>query len=237
VYTILKILDKSQVLTFTEKYHKSSRLQFLLSPESVRAFVNKNPVYADIIDFLIRNYTGIHSDKCTIDLGRIAEVLRLSPSVLSDKLEKLSIQGVVDFQYDNFDCQVQYITPREDDFTINKIAKEVKSFIKYRDKKLSKVVRFVEDDTSCKSQQLLAYFGEESERCGVCSVCRSTSKKVPKETLESRVLNLLRATPLYSREIEMSLLCEQGELITTLHRLMKTKKIALQSNNRYKIRD
>jgi ATP-dependent DNA helicase RecQ len=42
--------------------------------------------------------------------------------------------------------------------------------------RLSKMIEYAESDNRCRSVTILDYFGEESDRCGMCDVCRERNE-------------------------------------------------------------
>ncbi|HUT43463.1 MAG TPA: RecQ family zinc-binding domain-containing protein, partial [Desulfobacterales bacterium] len=42
--------------------------------------------------------------------------------------------------------------------------------------RLNKMIDYADYDTRCRSVYLLDYFGEESDRCGICDVCRERNE-------------------------------------------------------------
>ncbi|HQG37196.1 MAG TPA: RecQ family zinc-binding domain-containing protein, partial [Bacteroidales bacterium] len=42
--------------------------------------------------------------------------------------------------------------------------------------RLEKMLEYAESETRCRSVMLLEYFGEESDRCGICDVCRKRNE-------------------------------------------------------------
>jgi ATP-dependent DNA helicase RecQ len=43
-------------------------------------------------------------------------------------------------------------------------------------KRLDKMIEYAESNNRCRSVILLDYFGEESDRCGICDVCRERNE-------------------------------------------------------------
>ena len=44
--------------------------------------------------------------------------------------------------------------------------------------KMESVISYIEENTICRTQQLLSYFGEENNyKCGKCDICVESKKK------------------------------------------------------------
>ena len=42
--------------------------------------------------------------------------------------------------------------------------------------RLNKMIDYAESENRCRSTTILEYFGEESDRCGICDVCRKRNE-------------------------------------------------------------
>ena len=42
--------------------------------------------------------------------------------------------------------------------------------------RLNKMIDYAESENRCRSTAILEYFGEESDRCGICDVCRKRNE-------------------------------------------------------------
>jgi ATP-dependent DNA helicase RecQ len=42
--------------------------------------------------------------------------------------------------------------------------------------RLNKMIDYAESESRCRSVMILDYFGEESDRCGICDVCRKRNE-------------------------------------------------------------
>ena len=61
-------------------------------------------------------------------------------------------------------------------------------------KRLDAVMNFVMDTETCRSQQLLAYFGEtKSESCGGCDVCRKLRKETASKSEYDAIVQMIES--------------------------------------------
>ena len=56
------------------------------------------------------------------------------------------------------------MVPREDDKTINKISKEIKQFILQKKEKADRFLKLINNNTVCRSIQILNYFEEKNAK-------------------------------------------------------------------------
>jgi ATP-dependent DNA helicase RecQ len=135
------------------------------------------------------------------------------------------------------DVTITFLVPREDDKVINRISKEVNTLNKKKEKDVASVLRYVDNDTICRSVQLLNYFGEKvRSQCGICSVCTS-QKSIPskKESIliAEQILGVLEENNCTSREMVESLNFSESKILNVLHQLMDLEKIGINTKNQY----
>ena len=240
VYASLKILDKNGIIIFSEKYTHTTNLQVLISVSQLNHFAEQNPVYDALLSALARMYSGVFTNLVTIDLGKLAQTIQLSQDKVTTLFEKLKGQEVILFENKKYDSSVEYLQPREDDLAINAVSKYIKTHLRNRSKKITDVITFVENNDNCKSKQLLRYFGETSEDCGICSVCvkkqKQHSHKESTNEMEAFVVQKLEKQAMDSRSIFKGFAYTEADLIRTLRSLLEKEIILLLPNNTYKLK-
>ena len=193
-----------------------------------------------IVTTILRTYEGIHSQETAIDIEKIAKILHVESSVIINHLNVLDAKEIVKFKSTNTDAQITFGQPREDDKAINRISKEVKTQNKIKLRKIQAVIDYIENNSICKSQQLLKYFGEtQSKACGNCNVCLENNTQ-PRTTFKKEnvvlVLNSLEAQPLSSRELASNLSLSSEQVIGVLTYLLEQEKIEHTQTNQYQIK-
>lgn len=239
VYATLKILDKNGILNFQEKSTQTTTIKLLVDIEKLYRSINNNTKLVNLIDYLGRRYEGIALESVKINLGEVSQALETSQNEVTKRIEKLHQQELLVFENNNHDCVIEYLQPREDDLAINAIKKYIKSHLKNRVEKLKSVVNFVENDKICKTKQLLAYFDEKIEDCGICSVCTKKTKQITSTEvnlkMEKFIVHKLGVQPLSSREIFEDFTFSEEDLIATLQRLLEKEIIKITPSNRYQL--
>src|SRR5690606_31705180 len=95
-------------------------------------------------------------------------------------LLQLEKDGIIKLNLAKTDAQITFIEPREDDKTINRIAYIINQQNGLKQGQVKAMLDYVENDSVCKSMQLLTYFGEKNiAPCGICSVCTHAKKTTP----------------------------------------------------------
>jgi len=239
VYASLKILDKNSIISFVQKHTHTTSLQVVITVSQLNQFAEQNPIYEPLLSALARIYSGVFTNMTNIDLSKLAQTISLSQNRVAEIFEKLKEQDVILFENKKHDVSIEYLQPREDDLAINAVSKFIKTNLRNRSQKIKDVITFVENSDDCKSKQLLNYFNEDSDDCGICSVCvKKNKKEYPKSVLiemEEFVLDKLKNESIDSRTILKDFTYAEVDLIRTLRSLLDKELISIQADNTYKI--
>ena len=154
-------------------------------------------------------------------------------------LTQLEKDEIISLEQTKTDATISFLVPREDDSTINRIAKIIKQQNELKTQQVNAVLEYTKNETKCKSQQLLAYFGEKSsEACGICSVCRkdNITKSETILTIASAIEALLKTQALDSRTISKQLTYSEADINKALKLLLEHQKIEVTANNLYTLK-
>lgn len=238
-YNALLILDRNSVITLSKQFKNKVTVQFIISSGALFNYLETHQEFNTIVKSILRMYGGIFDHVTKIDLKRITEKASVTESRLIDVLNELERSEIITLNLAKTDAQITFIQPREDDKTINRIASIIEQQNKLKQQQVKSMLDYVENDTVCKSMQLLAYFGEkEVKPCGICSVCVSAEKKnKPQDinTLKKRIIELLENGDLTSRIISTTLKCPEKDIKTVLKLLLEHNIITITQTNTYKL--
>ena len=177
VYNSLKILQREGYLEFTEEVDNPSRLAFVVSRDELYKFQVANAAFDDFIKLILRSYTGLFSGYVRIDEELLAKRANITPDVVYNYLKHLRKSNVIDYIPRS---RTPFIYFNKERISIDrlKISKE-----NYQERKkdyaerIEAVVHYATSSDTCRSQILLAYFGEEdSAPCGTCDVCKNVEQ-------------------------------------------------------------
>lgn len=238
-YNAIQTLDRLSIIKLSFEFGRKTEVQFLIPSKQVIAYLDSNLKNAIIGKTILRIYTGIFEKLTAIDLELIASKSGQSTKELIDTLKQFEKDKVISLQLATTDTSLTFIEPREDDRTINRIAKTVERLNSNKKKQVNAVMAYIENNTVCKSIQLLHYFGDYSDTpCGICSVCANQQSLPSKKelTLISReILVLLEVNTFTSREICERLTFAEAKVIFVLQQLLDANKIKLNLNNKYNL--
>lgn len=238
-YNALLLLDRNSVITLSKQFKNKVTVQFIISSSALFNYLETHQELNLIVKSMLRMYGGIFDHITKIDLKRIAEKASVTESELINALHELKNNQIISLDLAKTDAQITFIQPREDDKTINRIAKIIEQQNKLKQQQVKSMLDYIENDTVCKSMQLLTYFGEkEIEPCGICSVCVETKKeKAPQDlkSLKNSIIELLETGELSSRQINSTIEASEKDIKTVLKLLLEHGIINITPTNTYKL--
>lgn len=238
-FNAITTLEKEGILELTESLHKKSSLKFILSQKQLFGYSEIQEEIDKLIKVLLRNYGGLFEHYVKIDEFIISRKLNLEKERVTRLLAQLHNDKIIDYKKVINNQAILFLVPREDAYTINRIADHVKKRQKVKQEKQAAVLVYVENKSICRSRQLLTYFSESlAEDCGTCDVCsskNSTDKSENYNDISKNVLQLLDGKPLSARELVEVLQHDKDAVLTTLQLLLDKNKISITSQNKFQV--
>lgn len=197
----LKILELSGYIEYTEEIDNASRLTFLINRDDLYRYPHQNKKTEEIIQTILRSYTGLFSDYAYIDETLIATRSSCTAQEVYDTLTGLSKYKILRYIPQKKTPLIIYTQPREEQRYLSIPRKAYEERKERLNKRIDKVLEYISEKHICRSRILLSYFGEKGTKdCGTCDICRS--KKDSKLTdddisdIRNRLIELLTETPL-----------------------------------------
>ncbi|WP_299045559.1 ATP-dependent DNA helicase RecQ [uncultured Polaribacter sp.] len=236
VDTTLKILNNNGVLEINQNYNQKSTLQFSVSSKQVLRYSAYNNNIANFISTVLRTYGGLFEKETTINEYAIAKKVGTTSNQVIAQLKKLHDDQLLVYKGTTSNASLTFLTPREDDKTVNRCSKEIKKFIEQKRKKTNEFIHFVENDTICRSIQILNYFDENStKQCGLCDVCLKEKKKNTNKLSENILQIIMQRGSLSSSEIRTLLHANEKDILIHLRYLLAEQKISINNQNKYQL--
>lgn len=232
-FNSLQFLDRQGILTFQSESSEKISLQFIIPSKEVIRYISLHPHDEPIITTILRTYSGIFDVETTINPHLVAKKSNTTEAAVEKVIDQLAESQCILLHAKNNDSSITFNEVREDDLTINRVAKFLAHQNQLKQDQFQSVIDYISNEDSCKNKLLLAYFEEITEEdCGICSYCFSKKKSNPKENTDL-ILQLLQKDKLSSREIENSLQISPEATIFALQLLLEHHKIAINSYNQY----
>lgn len=237
-FNALQFLDRQGIITLSQEFSEKVTVQFIIESKEVIRYTSLNPQDEEIILAMLRAYPGIYEVITPINISLIAKKSGSQENQVAAVLHKLQERQIIEYHAKNNDSTITFNEVREDDRTINRVSKYLENQNNLKKAQLEAVLEYVTNTKSCKSRQLLSYFGEkDSQNCGICSFCIQ-QENVPNKslTVAEKILDLLKSSPMGSREIQMYSKFSDDAIIFALKQLLETNKIELLPNNKYTLK-
>ncbi len=236
-YNALNSLDRLAIIQLSQEFGRKSIVQFLISSEKLLDYFEKDMATSVIGKTILRIYGGIFEMPTSINLVLIASKTGQSIETIISVLKKMECNQVIEMSLQITDATLTFLVPREDDKTINVISRDVESLNRKKEAQLNSILQYIENTKTCRSIQLVSYFGETTaSKCGVCSVCNPNTSKLSKnetQDIAKKILALLEAGDLNSREISEKLTFAEINILKVIRLLMDAEKIKVNPKNQY----
>ncbi|NLA49760.1 MAG: RecQ family ATP-dependent DNA helicase [Bacteroidales bacterium] len=175
-FNSLIFLQREGYVEFTEEINNPSRVHFVVGRDDLYRFQVANEAFDNFIKLLLRSYTGMFTEFVAINEDLLAKRSGLSRDAVYNFLVKLSSLNIIRYIPGKKTALVIFTEER-----LERKALVISSgnYLDVRKKhifRLNKMIDYVESVTRCRSVLLLDYFGEESDRCGTCDVCRERNE-------------------------------------------------------------
>lgn len=235
-YNAIKVLERESILVLDENYSKRSTLKFIISNQQLFHFLEQNKSKEQLIQLILRSYGGIFEHYTIINEYVIAKKLNCSKNTVINNLKLLDEQNIVNYYYSDTNSKLNFLVIREDDYTINRISKNIQQQNNSKFQKLQATIDFIKNNNTCRNIQLLSYFNEiQKQPCGKCDVClKANSIKINVITIAEEILEQLSSKELTSFQLVDVLNFAEEEILNSLKILLEQHKIAITSQNKFK---
>ncbi len=238
-YNALQILDRNGIINLSKQFKNSVWVKFITNNTILFNYLENHLEYNLVIKSILRSYGGIFDHETNINTLKIADKASVNEQKVIEILKQLEKDALITLNLSKTDAQITFIEPREDDKTINRVAKTIKQQQQLKASQINAIISYINNDTVCKSMQLLRYFGEKNvNACGICSVCINTSNKSTIQhidVLKKQVITLLESGAMSSRDIKTIIGCTDMQVKEILKLLLEHQIITLTNKNTYKL--
>ena len=202
----LKALEQDGWMAFNEQVFLPSFIRFTCNKDYLYQFEREHPLLEPLIKTLLRTYEGIYDQPVAISEKLVAWLMKSENSVIKSQLLQLHKSGLIEYQPQKENSQVQILRPRikAGDLMINMVAYNQRK--EKFEKRLRQMQEYVKDHSGCRSQVIGLYFGDtEIPKCGVCDNClRQKNTPISKEEFQSlhhRILNIVKYESIKSQDL------------------------------------
>lgn len=200
VTSALNILSQEGYFEITEEINNPSRIHFIVGRDELYKFQVKNPKFDAFIKLVLRSYTGLFSQYVAFDEFTLAKRAGMKQDEVYSFLVKLAGMKLINYIPKKGNPVITLLEERLEDKNV-RISAERYRFRKERYiERIREMLEYAKTDSKCRSQFLLSYFGEiGADRCGICDVCRRSSKPILSaaelKRLKDKIILILQEEP------------------------------------------
>ena len=207
VYNILKYLEKEEHIKLSEAMYSPSKLMIKVNNSELYKFQIANKFYDNFLKILLRSYSNLFNNYAIINEQEIANRLNISINEVIRLINKLEQLEIVKYSPNNNNSLITYLKSRKDTEKLYLAEKKWEERKKYEQEKLDKITNYVIDKSTCRSELLLHYFGEQkNNKCGKCDFCINEKRKNIKQSEYKKISNELENI-LKDKELTIEKIC------------------------------
>ena len=165
-YSALHILTQAGYIDFEEEHETQPRVQIHVPRHQLGEY-NLSYEQAELLDVLMRSYTGIYTE--------LQYVREADKDETHQLLVSLAQRGIITYIPRSIGCSLTMTNERQTEIYLSPAIFEERQerFIS----KLQAMLEYADQTQFCREQVLLSYFGEKNAvPCGHCDVCRELAR-------------------------------------------------------------
>ena len=229
VESSLEILKLEKYISITEPESLRSRLMFTMSRDELyrNSFTDRDDLQ-EVLEYLMRNFTGIFTNYAYINEESIARSLGMSKRDLCGKLIALSHEGVITYIPAGKLPIITFLALREDERRLYISKASYGDRLERATYRAMSMIEYAAQTDTCRSKWLLGFFGEaDACDCGMCDVCMNAKNGASpsRKVLADAILKALEAGELSINDIAQ--IGEEGAKanMLELRRLVESGKV------------
>ena len=239
-YNALRNMDRLGVIQLSQQFGRRSTVQFTVSSARLIDYFKRSPSLSIIGKTLLRIYGGIFELPTSINLDLVSNKTGRSVNDVTNALRIFAQDDMAEVTINDTDARLTFLMPREDQRTLNPYREEIKWLNRQKKQQVQSVIKYVENEKTCRSVQLLGYFDEEDAvTCGICSVCTesgATGSSPGNAVAYNKINELLSKESLDTRGLVEKTALPQDMVINCLRTMLDSGRIELNESNRYTIK-
>ncbi len=232
VHHAIRKLETEGLLQLNEAFYSPSKAFFAVNHEEMYKFQVAHPEFDALLKTLLRVYGGnLYTSFVKISERQVAEYLHITEAAVRKSLEYLHQRNILEYEPQHEAPQLLFATPRYDAASLPLDQKKLNHFRKTAIQKAEAVIHYLLTTNQCRTQLLLAYFGEiTDENCRVCDYCLARKKAQRKENqeqaLQEKLLQYLAQEPLHPKALTAHFEPKfTTELTTLIRELLETGRL------------
>jgi len=202
LYNATRFLEREGLVVLPEREESESKVYVPISRSELYKFQLEQPRYSDLLLLLLRLYGGLFTDFVPISERILARRMYMDVEQITKMLLHMDALKVIIYQPKKKKPQIVFASPRIDAKDLYLSDSNYKELKEHADRRKEAMHQYVTATEGCRSNLLLAYFGEiRQDDCGSCDLCLTSKSKAKEAYLREQILEQLRTQPLRSDQL------------------------------------
>ncbi len=237
VFNCLKFIEREGYILLSDAFFQPARIKLELNREDLYKFQISNPAFDVFIKMLLRSYAGLFDNFEKVNEYDLAKKLNAKQEEVVKKLNFLHQNKIITYAPQTELPQLTFTMPRLDTKDLFLSKENFSSLKKRAIERMESVLNYAESTHKCRSQLLLAYFGEiETEVCGQCDVCLEEKRKVlhtdEYENISNQIKQLLAVHPMELKMLINSITdVHEDKIIHTIQLMVDNEQLKYNEQN------
>ncbi|NIJ45743.1 ATP-dependent DNA helicase RecQ [Wenyingzhuangia heitensis] len=231
----LRRLDNYQILNYKEQHKSDTHIKITCSHYQLMHFCNEHTSYKELIDTVLRNYSGLFEVSKKLNIPRLASKTGLSIHLIHKKLSYLQQLNFIDLKLKQNNHTLTFLVPREDKNTLNPVEKDITALHTIELIKHKSSISYFKNQEECRNNIILNYFNQPYVKdCGICDICIQKNNPVSTSVLNNQIATLLKTKPCTFNELLTNIKVNSQVLKYLLTELINENKI-IQNQQFYQL--
>lgn len=232
----LRILEQHGFIYISDAFYHPSTINIPVDRETLYRYQIENKSVEPVIKMLLRTATGVFDEHVPVRESQLAYHASIAEDKLIEVLQFLHEQQIIIYSPVKKKPQITFLQPRVAAEHIQLDLDLLKQLRENAQKRMEAMIAYVHNHGVCRAQQLLQYFGEHIEPCGVCDVCVEKKRMGITDSEFNRIFDWMRTTlteqSLAPEELlNRTLPARRERVLEVLHFLTDSRQIIHNENN------
>ncbi|MBN1463100.1 MAG: RecQ family ATP-dependent DNA helicase [Paludibacteraceae bacterium] len=240
-YNSLKILELAGYLELTDELDNPSRILFTIKRDELYFFQTNNAQLDQLIQLLLRSYTGLFTEYAHINEDVLAQRLKQTRETIYQQLLSLNRLGIVHYIPAKKTPFIIYTCNRidTDKIQLNKVIYDERK--ERYEKRAEQLLSYATQGSVCRSQFLLRYFGQTNiPPCQQCDICLKKNEQEVKQeefnAITTSIKEQLSIKPMTLSELVMRIKKKEDKLLAVIRFMTDNNLIMCNLENKFELK-